>query len=236
MSTQDRIEIENLRRTYRTGPGGLTALDGVCLDVGPGTFLGVTGPSGSGKSTLLNLLGGLDRPTAGAIRVGGQELSRLSRRQLARYRGRRVGMVFQAFQLIGSYTAAENVALPLLLAGMPRGRRRRMALERLEQVGLADRTDHKPGELSGGEQQRVAIARALAGEPGILLADEPTGNLDTASGEQILGLLGDLNQRLGVTIVLVSHELALIERFCGRIVALRDGRIVSDGPAAGVAG
>ncbi len=235
MSTQDRIEIGNLRRTYRTGPAGLTALDGVCLDVEPGTFLGVTGPSGSGKSTLLNLLGGLDRPTAGSIRVGGQELSRLSRGQLARYRRRRVGMVFQSFQLIGSYTAAENVALPLLLAGVPRRRRRQVAATRLEQVGLADRTDHKPGELSGGEQQRAAIARALAGEPEILLADEPTGNLDTASGEQILGLLGDLNDRLGVTILLVSHEVEMLDRFCGRVVALRDGRIVSDGPAAGAA-
>ncbi len=222
------IQLQQLTRTYQRGSQAVTALAGIDLQIEAGEFLGVAGPSGSGKSTLLNLLGGLDSPTAGRILVGGRDIATFSRKALASYRRRQVGMVFQSFQLVGGYTAAENVALPLLFAGADRRQRMAVAAEALEQVGLADRAGHRPGELSGGQQQRVAVARALAARPEILLADEPTGNLDSAGGEQIMELLTDLNRRLGVTIVLITHEQPLLERFAGRAVRLRDGRVESD--------
>jgi len=202
----------------------LTILDGVSLEVAAGEVVAVTGPSGSGKSTLLGLIAGLDTPTAGSIAVDGVEVTALGETALARFRRRTLGFVFQSYHLIPTLTALENVAVPLELAGAPEPLA--AARSRLDEVGLAERVDHYPAQLSGGEQQRVAIARAVALTPPLLLADEPTGNLDSATGAQIVDLLLALNRERGSTLLLVTHDSALAER-AGRTIALRDGRVVN---------
>jgi putative ABC transport system ATP-binding protein len=213
--------------TMRLASGGrpLTILDGVTLDVERGDAVAVIGPSGSGKSTLLGLIAGLDTPTDGTITVGGVDITRLGESALARFRRETIGYVFQSYHLIPTLTAAENVAVPLELAGERRVAARARAL--LEQVGLADRTHHYPVQLSGGEQQRVALARAVALDPPLLLADEPTGNLDSSTGAAIIELLFALNRERGSTLLLVTHDAALAER-ADRVVSLRDGRVVGD--------
>ena len=213
--------------TMRLASGGrpLTILDDVTLDVQRGDAVAVIGPSGSGKSTLLGLIAGLDTPTDGTITVGGVDITRLGESALARFRRETIGYVFQSYHLIPTLTAAENVAVPLELAGERRVAARARAL--LEQVGLADRTHHYPVQLSGGEQQRVALARAVALDPPLLLADEPTGNLDSSTGAAIIELLFTLNRERGSTLLLVTHDAALAER-ADRVVSLRDGRVVGD--------
>jgi len=213
-----------------SGGRPVDVLTNVSLDVPAGQFLAVAGPSGSGKSTLLGLIAGLDQPTAGDIAVAGVELTQLGEDALARFRRDTIGYVFQAFHLIPTLTALENVAVPLELAGDPDALGRARAL--LGEVGLADRIDHYPVQLSGGEQQRVAVARSVARRPRLLLADEPTGNLDSATGKQIIELLVALNRHLGSTLVLVTHDPALAA-YADRIVTLRDGRVVSDEPSNG---
>ena len=229
MSTVARpfIEARSLSRTYLIGEVRVAALDDVSLAVEAGRFVAVTGASGSGKSTLLNLLGGLDTPTAGSIEVDGSLISAMDREALARYRRFGVGMIFQSFNLIAARTALENVELPLVFAGVDKKERKRRAADLLDQVGLAQRAGHRPPELSGGEQQRVAVARALANGPGLLLADEPTGNLDSRTSREIVGLLAGLNRDRGLTVVMVSHEEALVREFAHEIVRLRDGRVVA---------
>jgi putative ABC transport system ATP-binding protein len=219
------VHVRDLVMRLRSAAGVVTVLDGVSLDVEPGEFVAVTGPSGSGKSTLLGLIAGLDRPTTGSIRVDGVELASLDEDALARLRLAKIGYVFQSFHLIPTLTALENVAVPLDLAGVPDADARATAL--LEEVGLKLRVGHYPTELSGGEQQRVALARAVANHPGLLLADEPTGNLDSATGAQIIDLLVGLHRRHGITLILVTHDPALAAH-AGRVVELRDGRVVAD--------
>ncbi len=224
------IEAEGLTKVYAMGKVQVQALTGVTLSIPRGTFLGITGSSGSGKSTLLNLIGGLDTPTSGTIQVRGQILSRMSNEELAQYRRADVGMIFQSFNLISTLTAEENVALPLLFAGVAKKERKQRAGEVLQRVGLGARAGHRPLELSGGEQQRVAIARALVNRPEILLADEPTGNLDSQTSKEIVKFLADLNKDRSITVVLVSHEEGLIREYCHMAVHLQDGALaVKDG-------
>ena len=223
------VQVVDLVMRLRSAAGAVTILDGVTLHVPPGQFLAITGPSGSGKSTLLGLVAGLDRATAGSIRVDGVDLSSLDEDALARLRLAKIGYVFQAFHLIPTLTALENVAIPLELAGAADAPGHARAL--LEEVGLKARVDHYPAELSGGEQQRVALARAVANRPRLLLADEPTGNLDSATGAQIVDLLVGLHRRHGTTLILVTHDPALAAH-AQRIVELRDGRVVGDRAAA----
>ena len=223
------VQVRDLVMRLRSAAGIVTILDGVTLEVPAGQFVAITGPSGSGKSTLLGLLAGLDRPTAGSIRVDGVELSALDEDAVARLRLAKIGYVFQSFHLIPTLTALENVAIPLELAGTSGAVPRAVAL--LEEVGLKARVGHYPAELSGGEQQRVALARAIANRPQLDLADEPTGNLDSATGTQIVELLVGLHRRHGVTLVLVTHDAALAAH-ADRIVELRDGRVVGDRAAA----
>jgi putative ABC transport system ATP-binding protein len=219
------IEVRDLVMRLRGGSGPVTILDGVTLTVPAGQFCAVAGPSGSGKSTLLGLIAGLDRPTAGSIRVAGRDLGGLDEDALARLRRETIGYVFQSFHLIPTLTALENVAVPLELAGVPDAAGRAAAL--LGRVGLGGRTAHYPAQLSGGEQQRVALARAFANAPALLLADEPTGNLDSATGAQIVDLLVGWNRERGATLVLVTHDEALA-RHADRVVELRDGRVTAD--------
>jgi putative ABC transport system ATP-binding protein len=221
------IQVRDLVVQLPSGGQRLTILDGIALDVQAGEVCAITGPSGSGKSTLLGLLAGLDRPTAGSIMVAGVELTRLGEDDLARFRRQTLGYVFQSFHLIPTLTAAENVAVPLEIAGVADAPAR--ALELLDEVGLASRAHHYPVQLSGGEQQRAALARAVALRPKLLLADEPTGNLDSATGAQIIERLLALNRQRGSTLVFVTHDEALA-RHAGRIVKLRDGRVVNGQP------
>jgi putative ABC transport system ATP-binding protein len=224
------ISIRDLSMRLTSGGRHVDVLTEVTLDVPPGQFLAVAGPSGSGKSTLLGLIAGLDQPTTGYIRVAGVEITRLSEDALARFRLNSLGYVFQAYHLIPTLTALENVAVPLELAGDPDALPRATAL--LAEVGLADRAHHYPVQLSGGEQQRVAVARAIARRPALLLADEPTGNLDSGTGKQIIELLVGLRDTLASTLVLVTHDAALAAR-ADRVVTLCDGRVVSDEPTDG---
>jgi len=220
------IETTRLSKVYVVGEVEVTALRDVTLSVARGRLVGVTGASGSGKSTLMNLLGGLDTPSSGSIRVADRQISELSKRDLALYRRNTVGMIFQSFNLVNAYTALENVAFPLLFAGVAKRQRCDRAVELLNAVGLEARKDHRPTELSGGEQQRVAIARALVNEPQILLADEPTGNLDSGTSRQIVEILAELNRRRGLTIVMISHEQDLLREFAHEMIALQDGIVV----------
>jgi putative ABC transport system ATP-binding protein len=221
------IETTGLSKVYATGDVELAALRDVTLSIARGRLVGVTGASGSGKSTLMNLLGGLDTPSSGTIRVAGRLISDLNKLELALYRRNTIGMIFQSFNLVNAYTALENVAFPLLFADVVKKQRRERAAELLKAVGLEARADHRPTELSGGEQQRVAIARALVNEPQILLADEPTGNLDSKTSRQIMEILSDLNRRQGLTIVMISHEQALLREFAHEMIALQDGAVVT---------
>jgi putative ABC transport system ATP-binding protein len=217
------IDLVDVRKVYASGSLEVEALRGVSLTIEQGEFVAIIGPSGSGKSTLMHILGCLDVPTTGQFHLAGHDVSGLDEIQLAHVRNRHIGFVFQQFNLLAYLPAWRNVELPLVYAGIPSGERKRRALLALEQVGLADRGAHKPGELSGGQQQRVAIARALVTEPALLLADEPTGNLDSSSTAEILGLLRTLHQS-GRTIVLITHE-ADVAREAGRTIRLRDGHI-----------
>ncbi len=220
------IRTERVSRHYTMGAALIRAVNEITLEVRAGEFLALLGSSGSGKSTLLNLMAGLDRPTAGKIFAHGRDLAQMNSQELAQHRSRTVGMVFQAFNLLPRMTLEENVELPLRLAEVPRSERPGRVREALERVGLTARLAHRPGELSGGEQQRAALARALVNRPSILLADEPTGNLDSRTGEEILHLLSEINQTLGRTLVMVTHERALAERFAHRIVFLSDGKLL----------
>ncbi len=224
------VDVRDLTKTYRLGRTEVHALRGVSLVVRQGEFVAIMGPSGSGKSTFMNLLGCLDRPTRGEYRLMGTPVSRMSPDELADVRSQRLGFIFQGFNLLSRATALKNVQLPMVYAGFPRETQERRARRALELVGLGDRLTHKPAELSGGQQQRVAIARALVNNPSLLLADEPTGNLDSHTSVEIMAILQGLNQR-GVTIVLVTHE-ADIAAYATRQVVFRDGRIVRDEPIA----
>jgi putative ABC transport system ATP-binding protein len=223
------IRAESVSRHYQMGDALIRAVDSVSLSVRTGEFLALLGSSGSGKSTLLNLVAGLDRPSSGAIYVQSQNLAEMNSRELSRYRSEGVGMVFQAFNLLPRMTLEENIELPLRLAEVERSERATRVREALERVHLEKRLTHRPSELSGGEQQRAALARALVNRPAILLADEPTGNLDSATGTEILNLLKTINRSLGMTVVMVTHEQPLAERYADRSVVLADGKLVSDG-------
>jgi putative ABC transport system ATP-binding protein len=206
----------------------IRAVDGVTLSVKAGEFVALLGTSGSGKSSVLNLIAGLDRPTSGSVIVQQRNLSELSRQDLARYRLHTVGMVFQSFNLIASMTLAENVELPMRFAEVDRGKRDELVSAALTRVGLQARMNHRPSQLSGGEQQRAALARALINRPQLLLADEPTGNLDSRTGTEIMNMIGEFNRQLGMTIVMVTHERALAERYAQRLIFLADGKLVRD--------
>jgi putative ABC transport system ATP-binding protein len=222
------IRTDELCRHYRMGETVIRAVDGVTLEVGAGEFVALLGSSGSGKSSVLNLIAGLDRPTSGKVTVHDRNLAELSREELARYRLHTVGMVFQSFNLIPTMNLVENVELPMRFAEIERGKRDNLAREALRRVGLKTRMNHRPNELSGGEQQRAALARALINRPQLLLADEPTGNLDSHTGTEILNLVGEFNQQLGMTVVMVTHERALAERYAQRLIFLADGKLVGD--------
>jgi putative ABC transport system ATP-binding protein len=226
------IQIDHVSKHYAMGEASIRAVDDVSLRVPAGEFLALLGSSGSGKSTLLNLMAGLDRPTSGLILSNGRNLAELSSLELARYRRDTVGMVFQSFNLMPRMTLEENVELPLRLAEVDRSERASRVREALERVRLAERTGHRPSELSGGEQQRTAIARALVNRPKILFADEPTGNLDSATGEVILTLLREIQSSMGMTIVMVTHERHLAERFADRLATMGDGKLLSTTPTA----
>jgi putative ABC transport system ATP-binding protein len=223
---QTLIQARDLRKTYHVGDQIVHALDGLDLDIRANEYVALMGPSGSGKSTLMNMLGCLDSPTSGSYMLNGQDVSRLEDDALAEIRNREIGFVFQTFNLLPRYTALENVALPMVYAGIPKAERQERAREVLTQVGLGDRMDHRPNELSGGQRQRVAVGRALVMRPSIILADEPTGNLDSATSEEVMELFGDI-QKAGNTVILVTHEED-IAAYAHRTVRLRDGRVESD--------
>ena len=229
--TPSVISIRNLVKTYVVGEVEVRALRGVSLDVKPGEFLSVTGPSGSGKSTLMHILGCLDRPTSGQYFLDGQDVSQMSKDQLAEVRNNKIGFVFQGFNLLSRTSAIDNVELPLLYSAskLKAAERRKRAMESLEAVGLGKRFDHHPNQLSGGQQQRVAIARALITRPSILLADEPTGNLDTRTSIEVMGIFQRLNIERGITVLVITHEHDIAE-YGTRVITCRDGQIVSDAP------
>ncbi len=220
------IDLLDVTKVYRTGDVSVEALKGISLRVDPGEYVAVVGASGSGKSTLMHIIGCLDVPTAGSYWLAGDDVSRLDEVELAEIRNHRIGFVFQQFFLLSSMTAWRNVELPLIYAGVGRKERRAMAMQALDRVGLESRTDHRPGQLSGGQQQRVAIARALVGSPALILADEPTGNLDSAATEEILDLFDQLSEQ-GATVVVITHEAEVSER-AHRTIRVRDGAIVQD--------
>ena len=226
------IRADRVSRHYAMGGAVIRAVDEITLAVNTGEFVALLGSSGSGKSTLLNLMAGLDRPTTGAIFANGRNLSEMSSVELARYRSKTVGMVFQSFNLLPRMTLEENVELPLRLAEVDRGERAGRVQEALSRVRLDKRLEHRPSELSGGEQQRAALARALVNRPTILFADEPTGNLDSATGETIMLLLKEIQQKLNMTIIMVTHERPLAEKFADRIVTVADGKLAVNGAKA----
>ena len=217
------IELKNVTKTYKLGEETLNALDGVSFKVNPGEFIAITGPSGSGKSTLANIIGGLDHPNSGSVVVDGNELAHIRDSKLSNYRNKNIGFVFQSFNLQGTNTALENVMLPLVFSRMKNKDRKARAKDCLTAVGLGDRLKHKPSQLSGGQRQRVAIARALAAQPKIIIADEPTGNLDSAKGEEIMKLLHGLNKQ-GITLLIITHDMT-VARQAHRVVEIRDGKI-----------
>ncbi len=221
------VALKDVHKLYDTGEIKVPALRGITLEIGAGEFVAIMGASGSGKSTLMNIIGCLDRPTTGTYHFDGQDVSRLSRRELAHLRNRKLGFVFQGFNLLKRHRAVENVEMPLLYAGVPAGQRRKRALEMLRLVGMTERAQHLPNQLSGGQQQRVAIARALINEPQVILADEPTGNLDSHTGAEILEQLQRLHHEHGQTIVMVTHDPA-IAGHAPRLITMRDGLIDSD--------
>jgi putative ABC transport system ATP-binding protein len=227
--TDDIVAMDDIRKVYDTGKVEVEALKGVTFTIRKGEFVAIVGPSGSGKSTLMNLLGCLDTPTSGSYRLAGEPVAGLSRDALADVRNRRVGFVFQNFNLLPQISALENVEMPLLFGGVPPRERRQRAAELLTKVGLGDRLEHKPTELSGGQMQRVAVARALAMKPDMLLADEPTGNLDSTSGGDIMGLFTELWEG-GGTLVVITHDMSLARR-AGRVIEVHDGRILKDSAA-----
>jgi putative ABC transport system ATP-binding protein len=235
LNQQNAFQLEHVCRYYAMGGTSIRAVDDVSLTVPSEEFLALLGSSGSGKSTLLNLMAGLDRPTNGSIVAAGRNLAELNSLELARYRRETVGMVFQSFNLLPRMTLEENVELPLRLAEVERNDRAARVREALEHVRLTKRMRHRPSELSGGEQQRTAIARALVNRPKILLADEPTGNLDSATGEAILTLLREIQSHLGMTVVMVTHERPLAEKFADRLATMGDGKLLSTTPTAGYA-
>ena len=222
------MQTQNVTRFYPMGDSLIRAVDGVSLGIEPGEFVALLGQSGSGKSTLLNLIAGLDRPTSGSVLVHNRDLAKMTSEELARYRRNDVGMVFQAFHLIPSMTITDNVELPMRFAEVDRDERAQRSRESLERVGLGKRLDHRPSQLSGGEQQRVSLARALVNRPRLLLADEPTGNLDSRTGEDILNLIRDISLSMGMTVIMVTHERLLAERFAQRFIFLADGKLVSE--------
>ncbi|OXM14161.1 macrolide ABC transporter ATP-binding protein [Paenibacillus herberti] len=224
------IDIRDVRKSYRMAGEGVPILQGVNLEVMPGDFIAIIGPSGSGKSTLMNIIGCLDTPSSGSYRLDGQEVGGLSENRLAEVRNRGIGFIFQSFHLLPRMSARDNVELPLIYRGLSRKERREAAEAALVKVGLGDRMDHRPNQLSGGQMQRVAIARALAGNPPILLADEPTGALDTRTGAEVLGLIQELNAQ-GHTIVLITHDPDVAAR-AGRIVYMKDGLLTEEGGTA----
>ncbi|HEY3717375.1 MAG TPA: ABC transporter ATP-binding protein [Jatrophihabitantaceae bacterium] len=226
IATSPVIELDAVRKVYSTGAMEVEALRGVSLSIEQGEYVAIMGPSGSGKSTLMHILGCLDVPTSGEYRLAGEDVGAMDEIDLAEVRNRRIGFVFQQFNLLASLTAQRNVELPLSYAGVSRERRRRRAREALERVGLGDRVEHRPGELSGGQQQRVAVARALVTDPALLLADEPTGNLDSTASEDVLRLFDELH-RQGRTVVLITHEAEIAEH-AARVIRIRDGAIASD--------
>jgi putative ABC transport system ATP-binding protein len=220
------LETRDLRKHYQMGATVVRALDGVSIDVQQGEFVGLLGTSGSGKSTLLNLIAGLDRPTSGSLRIFDQDLAKMSSEELSVHRRRNVGIIFQSFNLVSTMSAAENVALAMMFAGVVRAERDANAARLLEAIGLGGRQQHRPKELSGGEQQRVAIARALANDPRLLLADEPTGNLDSRTTQEIMTLLKTLNARDGKTIIMVTHDPVLAREYAHRTITMLDGAVV----------
>jgi len=222
------IQTDNLCRHYKMGDTLIRAVDGISLQVRSGEFVALLGTSGSGKSSLLNLIAGLDHPTSGTVVVQGHNLAALSREELAKYRLRTVGMVFQSFNLIPSMTLLENVELPMRFAEVDRAKRVGLAEEALRRVGLLARKRHRPTELSGGEQQRASLARALINKPQVLLADEPTGNLDSRTGTEIMNFIREFNEILGMTVVMVTHERSLAERYARRMIFLADGKLIDD--------
>jgi len=224
MSFDTIIQMEELSREYEMGGSKISALDGVDLEIGRGEYVSIVGPSGSGKTTLFNLIGGLDRPTRGVVYIDGVDISKLDAYELAWLRCRKIGYIFQTFNLIPVLTATENVALPTVFAGVPRNEGLKRAEKILASVGLKERLHHKPSELSAGQQQRVAIARAMANDPAIILADEPTGNLDLNTGMEIIDLLHGLNKSRGMTLIAATHDLKMIKA-SDRIVWMRDGKI-----------
>jgi putative ABC transport system ATP-binding protein len=227
------VRTENACRHYTMGQSLIRAVDGISMEVKAGEYVALLGASGSGKSSLLNLIAGLDRPTSGTILAGGKNLAKLSREDLSKYRLHTVGMVFQSFNLIPSMTVLENVELPLRFAEVDRNQRAGLATEALNRVGLSERLDHRPSELSGGEQQRASLARALINRPTMLLADEPTGNLDSRTGTAIMEFIREFNQSLGMTVIMVTHERPLAERYAHRLIFLQDGKLIQEQPNPG---
>jgi len=229
VTNQPALRTDEVTRHYVMGTATIRAVDGISIEIANGEFVALLGSSGSGKSTLLNLLAGLDRPTGGAIFAHGKNLAEMSGDELAKYRSLTVGMVFQSFNLLPRMTLEENVELPLRLAEVNRTERANRVHSALERVGLGARLAHHPTELSGGEQQRAALARALVNRPGILLADEPTGNLDSRTGEEIMNFIQQFNEELGMTVIMVTHEPRLVQRYAGRRFYLKDGRLSQNG-------
>jgi putative ABC transport system ATP-binding protein len=224
----EAVKTVSLVRHYRLGRSVIPAVDGISLAARRGEFVALLGASGSGKSTLLNLIAGLDRPDSGSIEIEGHDLATLSPEELARYRRHTVGMVFQSFNLVPNMTLYENVELPMLFAEAPRSERKERVIQALSRVGLSGRMEHRPSEMSGGEQQRAALARALVNQPKVLLADEPTGNLDSRTGTEIMDLIAELNTTLKMTVVMVTHERPLAERYAHRLIFLGDGKLLSE--------
>lgn len=221
------IKVENLRKVYKVGGEKVVALDNISLNIEKGEFCCIVGTSGSGKSTLLNMLAGLEKPTKGKVKINGQLVSKMTEKELAIFRQNNIGFIFQSYNLLPTLTAVENVAFPLVFRGVDKKLRNKKAKKMLEDMGLGDRLNHKPGEMSGGQQQRVGIARAFVGRPNVIFADEPTGNLDSATTEQVMTMLIDISRKHNITFVMVTHDPELA-RMAPRVITLKDGRVISD--------